>query len=86
MPPVAFSVALYAVEARPPGSIEVLTARLGVTVMDRALVVDCGVGVVLSVACTVKFEVPAVVGDPEMEPLEASDSPAGREPEARDHV
>jgi hypothetical protein len=40
----------------------------------------------LSFTCTVKLEVPAVVGVPLIAPLAASDSPAGSEPTVVDHV
>jgi len=49
-----------------------------VTVQVKVVVPDCA-GVPLSVARTVTFEVPAVVGVPVMMPVEAAmPSPAGR--------
>jgi len=52
------------------------------TVMLRAFVAVCAVGVVESVTCTVKLNVPDVVGVPEMAPVEdVKLRPAGRDPE-----
>ena len=52
------------------------------TVMLRAFVAVCAVGVVESVTCTVKLNVPDVVGVPEMAPVEdVKLKPAGRDPE-----
>ncbi len=51
---------------------------------DRALVADCA-GFEASVTRTVKFDVPFVVGVPEITPADDSDRPAGRVPEASDH-
>jgi len=62
-----------------------VTAAL--TVMLRALVAVCAVGVVESVTFTVKLDVPEAVGVPLIAPLDAFKvSPAGSEPEEIDHV
>ena len=50
------------------------------------LVAVFAVGVLLSVTLTVKLEVPALVGAPEIAPLEDRLKPAGRDPEATTHV
>jgi hypothetical protein len=52
-------------------------------VIDRSLV---AVPPTLSATWTVKLEVPAVVGVPEITPAELSDNPAGRAPELIDQV
>ena len=53
--------------------------------MDRAFVA-VSAGVWESVTRTVKFEVPAVVGVPEITPPELKESPAGRLPLWRDQL
>ena len=53
--------------------------------MDSFAVAVC-VGLEESAACTVKEEVPAVAGVPEIWPLEERLSPAGKLPLATDHV
>jgi hypothetical protein len=52
-----------------------------VTAMERALAAVCGLGWVLSLAWTVRIEVPEVLGEPERKPEVESVSPAGRFPE-----
>jgi len=49
------------------------------------LVVVWGVGGVESVTCTVKLDVPAAVGVPEITPAVLNASPAGSEPLSRFH-
>jgi hypothetical protein len=56
-----------------------------VTVMESDLVTEAA-GEEESVTCTVKVEVPAVVGVPEITPAELRLSPAGRDPDVRDQV
>ncbi len=65
----------------PFGSVVVVIARgAGLTMMLNALVAVC-CGVLASAACTVKLNVPGVVGVPEMTPvLLFSVRPAGRGP------
>ena len=59
---------------------------VALTAMLNAWVAVCGV-VELSLTVTVKLDVPAAVGDPEITPLEGSRlRPAGREPDVMDHV
>jgi hypothetical protein len=54
-------------------------------VMPRFFVAVCAVGVSESVTVTVKFDVPAVVGVPEIAPVELfKDSPAGKLPVVTD--
>ena len=56
----------------------------GVTTRERARVCTREA---LSATCTVKLEVPTVVGTPVMTPEEDSaEKPGGREPETRDQV
>ena len=50
--------------------------------MPKAFVAVCAVGEVESFTCTVKLDVPAVVGVPEITPVEAAKvSPTGSDPE-----
>ena len=60
-------------------------ADAAVTVMESDLVTEAA-GEEESVTCTVNVEVPAVVGVPEITPDELRLSPAGRDPDVRDHV
>ena len=70
-------MAEYAVPAVPPGKLEVVTVSTASTVRESAAV---AVRPPL-VTCTVKAEVPGVVGVPEMTPdAGARDSPAGSDP------
>ena len=56
------------------------------TEIDKSLVA-MRVGIPVSVACTVKFDVPALVGVPEMTPVDASIvSPSGNEPALTDQA
>jgi hypothetical protein len=56
-----------------------LFAVLGLIVILKSALAFCGVGVLESVTCTVKLEVSAVVGTPEITaPLKAR--PAGKVP------
>ena len=48
-------------------------------VMESACLADC-TGLLLSVTCTVKLELPEVVGVPEITPELLSDKPAGSVP------
>ena len=83
-------VALYALPTWPFTSEVVLTltgVAAAVTVMLSDFVAVCAVGVVESVTCTVKLEVPGAAGIPESAPDEAFKlRPAGRDPEMIDHV
>jgi hypothetical protein len=65
--------------------LEVEIWKAAPTVIDRAAVVVCAVGDVLSVALRVKLLVPAEDGVPEMV-LPVKVNPAGREPEEIDHM
>ena len=56
------------------------------TTILRGWVALCAVGAVESVAFTVKFDVPAVVGVPERTPAVLRERPAGSEPEITVHV
>ncbi len=63
----------------PPGNDVVVMLKPAPITMERALVAVCAVGVVLSVALTVKLNVPAAVGVPEIVlPLRVN--PVGSEP------
>ena len=83
--PEASSCALYAVPVAPLGKDVVVitgaTAEL-VTTIDNAFVSLP----TLLVALTVKLEVPAVLGVPEMMPADDSVNPAGKLPLCNDHV
>jgi len=87
VPPLDCSVVLYATPTVPFGSVIVVIARgAAVTMMLSALVASC-CGVLASAACTVKFEVAAVVGVPEITPVPLfSISPAGNVPTVTLHV
>jgi hypothetical protein len=89
VPPVAASVVEYAVPTCPAG-IEVVVICTGVTaaatVIVKDFVVVWAVGVVETVAITVKLNEPAVVGVPEIVPAVDSASPPGNAPELRLHV
>jgi hypothetical protein len=81
IPPAAARVWLYAVPVTAAASDEVVTESCGAIVMPRFFVAVCAVGVSESVTVTVKFDVPAVVGVPEIAPVELfSESPLGRLP------
>jgi hypothetical protein len=84
VPPFAASVCEYAAPTVPLGSEEVAIASAGGSIAS-----DNGAVAVVpaeSCTCTVKFEVPAADGIPEIAPAPLSDSPAGSEPEATDHL
>jgi hypothetical protein len=77
----------YAVPTTAPDSDRVVIDRRGLTTMLRLLVAVCAVGLVESVASTVKAEVPLVVGVPEMTPVPAARlRPAGSAPLLIDQV
>jgi hypothetical protein len=67
----------------PPGTDVVVIVGGGATVIERACVVDADM---LSVALTVKFEVPTADGVPPIAPPGLSDKPAGSAPAEIDHV
>ena len=78
VPPVAARVVEYAVPTVPPGSVVVeMASGAGFTVIANDWV---AVPAAASVTLTSKFEVPAVVGVPEMTPALLIASPAGRVP------
>jgi hypothetical protein len=58
----------------------------GVTFNVRFWVAVCAVGLVPSVALTVKFHLPPLVGVPDMVPPALRDRPEGRLPEESVHV
>jgi hypothetical protein len=67
--------------------VSVLSAgAVPLTVIERAFVAVLAVGMVASVTVTVKFEVAAAVGAPEITPAELSVNPAGRAPTVTAHV
>jgi hypothetical protein len=65
------------------GSEVVLIVGAALMVMDRASV---AVAPLLPATWTVKLDMAAVVGVPEITPAELSDNPAGRAPELIDQV
>jgi hypothetical protein len=71
----------------PAASVEEATASVfAATTIEVAADFVCA-GLPLSLTVTVKFEVPFVVGVPEITPLEAASvSPAGKLPALIDHV
>src|ERR1700737_1585315 len=87
VPPLDSRVVLYATPTVPFGSVVVVIARgAGLTMMLNALVAVC-CGVLASAACTVKLDVPGVVGVPEITPVPLfSDRPTGHVPKVTLHV
>ena len=68
------------------GNDVLVTCRTVATMIERSAVA-ARVGAPVSMACTVKFDLPAVVGVPAMTPVAASIvSPSGNEPALTDHV
>lgn len=67
----------------PEGNEFVVTASGETIVMLKGAVACCPV---VSEACTVKLDVPALVGVPEIVPLAPRIRPAGSEPAVMDHV
>ena len=91
VPPVAANVCEYDAPSWPFASDVVVMFRVedpaAVTVMLSDFVAVCAVGVVESVTCTVKLDVPGAPGVPESAPDEAFKlRPAGRDPEMIDHL
>lgn len=83
------SEALYGIPATPVGIVVVVISMVVGVGVDPSLIVMLSSFVALfepDVALTVKREVPAAVGVPEIVPELLSVSPAGRLPEAIDHV
>ncbi len=84
VPPLAVKVALYAVPCVPPVKELVVICTVvaaAATVKLNAFVAVCAVGEVESVTMAVKLKEPAVVGVPEIAPLEADNvRPAGNAP------
>jgi hypothetical protein len=83
---VALNVALYELPSfAEPRLAEVMARFAASIVSDSGAEADCA-GDSLSVTLTVKLDVPLAVGVPEMTPPLERVSPAGRLPEASDHV
>ncbi len=83
VPPVADRDWLKAVPKVPAvNEVVVIESGAGLIVIESALV---AVLATESVTFTVKLEVPAVVGVPEITPAELSVRPAGRVPDEIDH-
>jgi hypothetical protein len=61
-------------------------AAVASTEIERACVAVRGVGVVESVTCTVKVELPGLLGVPVMAPVDERLRPAGSEPAVIAHV
>ena len=76
----------YGVAATAFGNVVVPIEKAGVMERVSSWVAVCGVGAVLSVALTVKVELPLARGVPEIVPAALSESPVGSVPEARDHA
>jgi hypothetical protein len=66
--------------------VVIANAGTGFTIIERAFVAVLAVGVAASVTVTVKFEVAAVVGVPEITPAALSANPAGSVPVVTAHV
>ena len=82
MPPDAARLCEYAAPTTPPGSGEpvVIVSVAGLIVMAKARL---AVPVPLSFTVAVKLKLPAAEGVPVIEPLAASISPSGAEPDHR---
>ena len=88
VPPLALSVALYELPVfAAPRLVDVTVKVAGVvlTVIDSCADAVCA-GDALSVAVTVKLDVPVFAGVPEITPALDSDNPAGSFPLLTDHV
>jgi hypothetical protein len=86
VPPVALNVALYELPLLPDARlVEVIDNPAGAIVSDSCADAVC-VGDALSVTETLNVAVPVLVGVPEITPPLESVSPAGRLPDASDHV
>ena len=88
MPPLAASVAEYAVFVTPPDSDDVVMCTFvapAVIVMLR-FAVELAAGELESLTATVNEDVPAVVGVPLMRPALLSVKPAGSDPELTDQL
>jgi len=84
LPPVAASVCEYATPVTPAGrGDDVVIESCAVIVIESALVAVCDA---LSVTWTVKFAVPADVGDPLIAPPDDNPKPAGSVPTVMDQV
>ena len=83
--PVAASVALYAVPVTPPGNVVVVMVGFTVAALITMLSVLVSLPTLL-LAFTVKLEVPAVVGVPEITPAPERLKPVGSVPFSNDHV
>jgi N-acetylglucosamine-6-phosphate deacetylase len=80
-------VVLYALLMEPAGNDVVVIVNGGTAITMLRALVAVKAGVLASATCTVKFEVPAAVGVPEIAPVElASVSPAGNVPAVTLHV
>jgi hypothetical protein len=77
---------VYGVVSRPSGSDTADIVRLARRFRVNARVAICAFGAVLSVTWATKLNNPASVAVPERRPIELSVIPAGRAPEASDHV
>jgi hypothetical protein len=66
--------------------VVIVNAGRAFTVIERSFVAVPAVGVAESVTVTVKLDTPAVVGAPEITPVELSDNPAGSVPGGTDQV
>jgi hypothetical protein len=62
-----------------------VAADVGNTAIENCALAD-SVGEVASVTCTVKVELPGVLGEPVMAPSGDSVNPAGKEPVLINHV
>ena len=89
MPPDAWRSREYRVPTNPEGSGDVVVIESGVPggtmIRLKPFCAVCG-GVPLSVARIVKLNEPSALGVPLSVPLDERFSPAGKEPNATDHV
>jgi hypothetical protein len=89
VPPAPDSVVAYAVLTWPEGREDVVidrgAAAAAFTARPRLAVADCGTELE-SVTCAVNEKLPTCVGVPEIWPATDMARPAGKVPEAMDHL
>jgi hypothetical protein len=88
VPPLALTDAVYELPPFPAARLVVVIVSLlvpGFTAIDSIAEAFC-TGDPLSFTATVNVQVPLAIGEPEITPALESANPAGRLPEATDHV
>ena len=86
VPPVALRLWVYVEPTKVEGRLVVVIETGAAMTRVKSWVVVCAPGVRLSVICTVKVEVPEVVGVPKVAPEDDKVRPSGKEPALIDQV